>query len=53
MAIPDIFDVAEGALPVYFFAESSCSRVLIVSIGCRKHASMVPPIDPAGMAVLA
>ncbi len=33
--------------PVYFFAESSCRRVLIVSIGCRKQASMVPPREPA------
>ena len=35
--------------PVYFLAASSCSRVLMVSMGCRQHASMVPPMDPERM----
>jgi hypothetical protein len=36
------------ASPVYCLALSSCSRVLITSIGCRQHASATPPIDPEG-----
>jgi hypothetical protein len=31
---------------LYLPTLSSCRRVLITSIGCRQHASMVPPMEP-------
>jgi hypothetical protein len=35
------------AMPRYAPARSSCSCVLTTSMGCRQHASMTPPRDPA------
>jgi hypothetical protein len=34
-------------MPRYAPERSSCSRVLTTSMGCRQHASMTPPRDPA------
>ena len=36
-----------GMAPEYLPALSSCSRVLMTSMGCKSNASVTPPIDPA------
>jgi hypothetical protein len=32
--------------PLYLPTLSSCRRVLMTSMGCRQHASIVPPMEP-------
>jgi hypothetical protein len=42
--------LAQPPAPWYRPAVSSCRRVLMTSIGCRQHASMTPPMEPAAAA---
>lgn len=38
---------SNSTTPLYFPTWSSCSLVLITSIGCKQQASAAPPMEPA------